>query len=291
MIGETINLKDGRKLGYACFGDKTGKPIIYCSGGIGTRLQVLPSQHNPIPLGIRLIGVDRPGLGLSDFLQKRKILDWPEDIVQLVDALGIKSFSVLGVSSGGPYALACAIKLPQRIKKCGLVSSSTPPELGHNSNDMMRTVLWFYRKMPRLTSLWFWWLYARHVGKKDEEIESLLSKPLRVPKMFCETDRKLWNDPDIRRHDLLDHLEAFRQGIKGPVYEAGLWGQPWGFCVEEITLSKVYLWHGEDDLNSPVELVRMMAAKIQDCEAHYYPEYGHSVGSYYWNDILQRINH
>jgi pimeloyl-ACP methyl ester carboxylesterase len=143
--------------------------------------------------------------------------------------------------------------------------------------------------MPWFTRLWFWWLYARHVGKKDEQLEAMIRKPLRVPKMFCETDRKLWNDPQIRKHDLLDHLEAFRQGTKGPVYEAGLWGQPWGFRIEEITFGKVYLWHGEKDLNSPVESVRAMAARLPQCETHYYPEYGHSVGSYYWDEILQTI--
>ena len=290
MVGETIRLKDGRKLGYASFGDQAGKPIVYCSGGIGTRLQVQPTPNNRIPPGIRLIGVDRPGLGLSDFLPNRKILDWPEDIVQLVDYLRIEFFSVMGVSSGGPYALACAYKIPQRIKKCGLVSSSTPPELGAHTNVMMRTVLWFYRKMPRLTRFWFWWLYARHVGKKEEQIEVMVRKPLRIPKEFCETDRKLWNDPEIRRLDLLDHLEACRQGTKGPAYEAGLWGQSWGFRLEEITLDKVYLWHGEKDLYSPVELVRKMVVRLPHCEAHYYPEYGHSVGSYYWNEILQTFN-
>jgi len=290
MIGETIRLKDGRRLGYASFGDQEGKPIVYCPGGLGTRLQVQPTYQNPIPSGIGLIGVDRPGLGLSDYLPGRKILDWPSDVIQLVDALSIECFSVLGVSSGGPYALACTLKLPQRIWQCGLVSSATPPGIGEQTNDVMRLILWVYRKMPWFTRLWFWWLYARHIGKTDEQLEDMIRKPLRVPKMFCETDRKLWSDPESRRHELLDHLEAFRQGTKGPAYEAGLWGQPWGFSIEEITFDKIYLWHGEKDLNSPVELVRGMAARLPQCKTQYYPEYGHAVGSYLWKEILQTIS-
>lgn len=287
--GETIALRDGRKLGYASFGDPAGAPILYCAGGLGTRLQIQPAAQRPIPPGIRLIGVDRPGLGLSDALRGRKLLDWPEDVEQLAGALGIDSFSILGVSSGGAYALACAYRLPQRIRKCGLVASATPPDSDQPGNDAMRLILWVYRKLPGFTRLWFWWAYGRHAGKTEPQIAALLRKPPRISSMFCEADRKLWSDPEMRRHDLLDHLEAFRQGTWGPAYEAGLWGQPWGFRLEDILLDKLYLWHGERDLNSPAGQVRAMAAKLPQCEAHFYPEDGHSVGHYYWDEILRTL--
>lgn len=290
MIDETIRLKDGRRLGYASFGDQAGNPIVYCIGGVGSRLQAHPTSQQPLPPGIRLIAVERPGMGLSDYLPGRKIVDWPEDLVQLVDALRIASFSIAGVSSGGPYALACAYRIPERLNKCGLVASATPPGPGSSSQGFMRTMLWIYRTMPWLTRLWFWWQYARHVSKDDDQLEAILSKPLQIPEMFCETDRKLWSDPQMRRHDLLDHLEAFRQGTKGPAYEASLWGRPWGFELEEITFERIYLWHGENDLNSPIASVRAMAASLPHCNAHYYPNHGHSVGSFYWSEILETLS-
>lgn len=289
MIGETIRLRDGRKLGYACFGDRAGKPILYCAGGLGTRLQIQPTLQNPIPDGIRLIAIDRPGLGLSDFQPGRKILDYPADLLQLADIMGIESFSILGVSAGGAYAMACALKIPQRIQKCGLVSSATPPELSDHSNKMIGAILWIYRSLPWFTRLWFWWSHARHVGKSETQIEAMLKQPFRAPGMFCEMDRKLWSNKEFRRHDILDHLEAFRQGTRGPVYEAGLWGQPWGFHLEDITFDRFYLWHGEEDVNSPLKSVRAMVARLPSCEVHYYPEHGHSVGTYYWHVILQTI--
>ncbi len=54
---------------------------------------------------IRLIGIDRPGMGRSQFQKRRCLLDWPDDVMELADYLGIERFAVLGVSGGGPYAL------------------------------------------------------------------------------------------------------------------------------------------------------------------------------------------
>lgn len=228
-------------------------------------------------------------MGLSDPLPGRRIVDWPEDLLQLVDFLKIDSFSVLGVSAGGPYALASAYRMPERLRICGLVSSATPPDQGHSPAGFIRTILWVYRTMPWLTRLVFWWQYARHYGKDDQQLQAMARQRVRISKIYCETDRRLWSDPDVRLQGMREHLEAFRQGTRGPAYEASLWGQPWGFQLEAITFEKIHLWHGEKDLNAPIQLVRAMAARLPHCETHYCPDHGHSVGSYYWNEILQTL--
>src|SRR4030042_1364722 len=118
-----IQLRDGRRLGFADFGDPKGKPIFYFPGGLGSRLQVQPTDAQPLKAGVRLIAVDRPGMGLSDFKRGRKIIDWPEDVRQLAEALALDQFAVMGVSAGGPYALACAYRIPERLTACGLAAS------------------------------------------------------------------------------------------------------------------------------------------------------------------------
>jgi pimeloyl-ACP methyl ester carboxylesterase len=289
MIGETVVLNDGRKLGFAAYGEKSGSPVLYFAGGIGTRLQVQPNSRCPIPPGIRLIGIDRPGLGLSDFQEGRTLLDWPEDVHQLADALELSRFSVLGVSAGGPYALACAYRLPERIHKCGLVATETPPDTNPLPPGGMRMMLWMYRSLPRITGLWFWWLYGRHFGKKEEQPSAFLHKPQKISKAFCEKDRQMWSDPEMRHQNLMDHIEACRQGTRGPAYEAGLWGQPWGFRPEEIAFDRILLWHGEKDFSVPIASVRAMSRRLPHCEACYFPDHGHSVGSYYWKEILETL--
>ncbi len=289
MVGETVGLGDGRKLGFASYGDKSGSPILYYAGGIGTRLQVQPTSRRPIPPGIRLIGIDRPGLGLSDFQKGRTLLDWPEDVRQLADALELRRFSVLGVSAGGPYAMACAYRMPERIHKCGLVAAETPPDSTPPPPGGMRLLLWMYRNLPWITGLWFWRSYGRHAGKTEEQLSAILHKPQKISKMFCEKDRQMWSDPERRRQNLMDHMEACRQGTRGPVYEAGLWGQPWGFRPEEIAFDRIHLWHGEKDMSVPIASAQAMAKRLPHCIACYIPDHGHSVGSYYWKEILETL--
>jgi len=51
--------------------------------------------------GIRLIGVDRPGYGLSDDSLWHNRSDWAEDVAEMADRLGIERFSILGAPGGG----------------------------------------------------------------------------------------------------------------------------------------------------------------------------------------------
>src|SRR5512140_2188131 len=101
---QNITLPDGRKLAYAEYGDPDGKPVIYCHGNPGSRLdpkmldlQLLRKFH------VRIIAPDRPGMGGSDFLPGRKISDWPADVTALADGLHLDRFAILGISGGGPY--------------------------------------------------------------------------------------------------------------------------------------------------------------------------------------------
>jgi pimeloyl-ACP methyl ester carboxylesterase len=77
-------------------------------------------------LGIRLIAIDRPGVGLSSFQPNRRLSDWPADVDALADELELVRFSVLGYSGGGPYAAACAARIPQRLIAAAMVSSVAP---------------------------------------------------------------------------------------------------------------------------------------------------------------------
>ncbi len=280
-----IQLRDGRRLGYADFGDPKGKPIFYFAGGLGSRLQAQPTDAQPLKAGVRLIAVDRPGLGLSDFKPGRRIIDWPHDVRQLAEALSLDQIAVLGVSAGGPYALACAYGIPERLTACGLAASAVPPEL-------MGSTRWFYaifHWFPWVMRAMYWWTTARHVGKSAAQLEPLLSRPFKVSNAFPAADRALWSDQAFRRHALKERLEAFRQGTRGPIYEAGLWGRPWGFRVEDITFDRICVWHGELDRNVPASAMRAMLAKLPPCEASFYADAGHSVGSYHWGEILERM--
>ena len=97
---QTIVLKDGRKLGYAEYGDFNGKPVFFFHGWVGSRLEGGIVDEQSKKVGIRLIAPDRPGIGLSDIKIGRTFLDWSDDVLELADAIGIERFAVLGISGG-----------------------------------------------------------------------------------------------------------------------------------------------------------------------------------------------
>ncbi len=135
-----IKLQDGRSLGYAEFGSPTGKPIFLFNGSF-SRLFYPLDDSIPIAANARIITVDRPGFGLSTFQPNRMILDWPTDLAELADALGLDRFAVVGGSAGGPYAAACAFKLPDRLTALALVSSLAPwdaPEISKGLTPLYR---------------------------------------------------------------------------------------------------------------------------------------------------------
>jgi pimeloyl-ACP methyl ester carboxylesterase len=133
----TIQLRDGRTLGYAEYGMRDGKALFYFHGHPGSRLEARLLAEQAKHSGIRLIGIDRPGMGLSCFQAGRHLLDWPLDVVELANSLHLDRFAVVGFSGGGPYALACAYRIPQRLTACGIIAG-----VGHTSRFRSFLSLW-----------------------------------------------------------------------------------------------------------------------------------------------------
>ena len=115
-------MADGRRLAYAEWGDPDGKPLFLFHGAPFSRL-FCPDEPATLAAGVRLITVDRPGIGRSDVLEARSWGDWPADVVALAGALGIDRFAVVGWSYGGNYAAACAALIPSRVTAAGVVST------------------------------------------------------------------------------------------------------------------------------------------------------------------------
>src|SRR5947208_15844339 len=123
----TITLTDGRRLAFTEWGDPDGKPLFLFHCAPFSRL-FCPDEPATIAAGVRLVTVDRPGIGRSDVLEARSWGDWPADVVALADALGIDRFAVVGWSYGGNYAAACAALIPSRVTAAGAASPRPLPE-------------------------------------------------------------------------------------------------------------------------------------------------------------------
>jgi len=279
----TIKLKDGRKLGYIDLGKSDGMPLFHFNGFPGSRLEVTILADRAIIKNIRLICIDRPGMGLSDFKKNRTLLDWPDDVVELADALGIDKFAVEGISGGGPYVAACAYKIPKRLTSCGIISGVASKDLEIEKKMRIFSVI---RIFPWLFKLMIW-LQSR--GMRN--LEKAEKKMKESAKKFPEADRKIFDDPQILSLFVKETAEAFRQGSKGAYYDGKIYVRSWGFNLEDISPKlKVYIWHGEADEIVPVAMGRGMCKLIPNCEGKFYPDEGHySTIFKYYEDIIDAL--
>lgn len=282
-LNKTIKLKDGRKLCYIDLGKSDGMPLFHFNGFPGSRLEVTILADEAIKKNIRVIGIDRPGMGLSDFKKNRTLLDWPDDVVELADALGIDKFAVEGISGGGPYVAACAYKIPKRLTSCGIISGVASKDLEIERKMRIFSVI---RIFPWLFKLMIW-LQSR--GMRN--LEKAEKKMKESAKKFPEADRKIFDDPQILSLFVKETAEAFRQGSKGVYYEGKIYVKSWGFNLEDISPKlKVYIWHGEADEIVPVAMGRGMCKLIPNCEGKFYPGEGHySTIFKYYKEIIDAL--
>jgi pimeloyl-ACP methyl ester carboxylesterase len=258
-----VSLPDGRNLGYADCGDPDGDPLVVFHGFPNSRVFGALFDAAGREHGVRILAPERPGLGVSDPDPGRTLLDWPADVTAFLDALDVDRAPMLGVSGGGPYALACAHEIPDRLPRVGVAVG-----LGPVSSVGLRDRLPFLlaRLVPPVVRLQ---LYRDGRQARTDPEASLAERA----EMTAPADGDYWRG-EIGRALLESGLEARRQGNGPLVTELAIYGRPWGFDPEAID-TPVALWYGRDDRIVPVEMGFHLARAIPTAESHFYPDLGH----------------
>jgi pimeloyl-ACP methyl ester carboxylesterase len=282
MMDQVYQLRDGRRLGYAEYGDPLGRPVVFFQGTPSSRL-LHPDEAMTTRLGARLIVIDRPGFGLSDFKSRRTLLDWPDDVIELLDALKIDRFAVVGVSGGGPYVAACTYKIPQRLTAAALAGSGGPTDAPGALDGIARQRrlgYWVARYAPWLFYAVVWLTHnpQRNLDKFFEKFTAESSAP----------DLALIRQPEMSAMLKRNYAEATRNGVRGFAQEVIIESRPWGFRLEDIRMP-VRLWHGECDTSTPIGMARYMADALPNCAATYFPGEGHFVVFTHWREILSEL--
>ncbi len=269
----TIATHDGRVLGIAEFGDPAGSPVFYCHGFPSSRIEGGLLAAASRDLSIRLVAVDRPGMGLSEYLRGRRLLDWPDDVAAIADALGIDRFAILGTSGGGPYALACAYRMPERVTRCGL-AAGTGPIYGTSGKEAKssRMIGAVARRVPFLVRLMLWREIGRHCDNRDKAAALLRKQAQQLPLV----DQEFFLEESYQGQFVDQVIASFDQGTKGPVSDVAiLFGHSWGFRPEDILGVDVFVWHGELDQSVPISMGRDLAARIKGARSIFFPDEGH----------------
>jgi pimeloyl-ACP methyl ester carboxylesterase len=276
-----LRLEDGRELAFAEYGDPNGTPLLAFHGTPGSHRQAGPFDAEARALGVRIIAPDRPGYGHSSYDPRRRLVDWPRDVAQIADQLGLARFGVVGVSGGGPHAAACAHGLGARLLGVAIVSGVAPPDVpGAHENMLLANRMNF--ALARRSPLLAWPLMA-----------SLLFMMRRFPDATLDRMLAGLPEPDRRvltRHEIADvFLEEARRGGPTAAHAAAqdfaLFARPWRFRLEDIAVP-VHVFHGDLDVNVPLSQGRAQADRIPNAKLHLFPGEGHMLAFDHAREIL-----
>jgi pimeloyl-ACP methyl ester carboxylesterase len=281
---QTISLKDGRLLGFASYGDPDGKAVFYFNGSGGSRLGRPTDTSILTDLKIWFISVDRPGHGLSDPQPDRQLLEWPDDIAQLADQLGLETFYVMGWSAGGPHALACAFKMPERIMAGAIISGVAPPERPNPYRGLPlanRVLMFGARYMPRLVYFLRRMAYRVIMGGLNELGHKLA-------RSFPVVDRELLLRPEHENMFVMDIREGYRQGWQGPAQDDIIINNPWGFRLEDIK-PRIDVYQGEIDENVPLNQGLYQHERLPDSRFTLLEGQAHAYLLVRWRELLAAL--
>ena len=263
-----VTLPDGRELAYEEYGDPAGFPVLSFHGGLSSRLDAAPAHDAAIAKGVRLVSPDRPGIGRSTFSPGRRLLDWPTDVRHLADGLGLDRFAVMGWSAGGAYAAVCAAKLGERVSAAALLSSAVPLDRYGTTRGLTaedRVLMLLARHAPGLCSA------VMRVSIVNASNARLLRAVMRAIPPADRTVLREWGPPDLA---LAFVRESLRQGTDGNVLDYRIFGDPWGFALEEIRVP-VQIWEGADDRTGPPGYRDFLARYIRQATVTVVPGEGH----------------
>lgn len=261
----TCPLPGGRKLGFAEGGDREGVPVFYFHGFPGSRLEatLLPAS------GIRLIGVDRPGYGLSTARPYRKLADWPKDIERLADHLGLKRFGVVGVSGGAPYAASVAHGLGKRVNALALVCGLGPPEapgMTFGGSSRVATALRYPGARVVMAAL------GRQILMSDRALRQLRDwRMKRMPRAAADAE---FRDGPMAQLMVANWREGLKRSSLGMAADARIYGEPWPFALADIAVP-TGIWHGRADTVVPASIGEHYAAHVPGAKAHFTEKDGH----------------
>lgn len=268
----TLTLKDGRKLGYLDVGAAGGHVVFHFHGHGSSRLEALMLEEAANRLGLRVIALDRPGVGRSDSKDGDRLLDWPDDVAEAADQFGIARYAVQGMSAGGPYALACANKYPARVTACSLVSAVPPPDVARRAGPRARRLAW-----------WVAYRFPNYLRRRLQQFrpddppreEMVNARMMRVAEWLGGEDLRLMHIPALRAVLARTMMETARQNGAGNRNEIERLVRPWGFDLRDITGPRVFVWHGDKDRIMPIGPSRVMARRLTNCTSTFYAGEGH----------------
>ena len=267
-----IHLGDRRRISFAEYGSPTGRPVLWHHGTPGARRQVPPSARDAaLERDVRIIALDRPGVGGSSPHQYDTIVGFADDVRECADQLGVDRFATIGLSGGGPYALACAAAMPERVVSgavLGGVAPSVGPEraaggivhlavlteaLTSRTQPLVGAGLWLGLKSMR---------WAQHLAFEA------------YCRITPEGDEQVLRSPGMEEFFLDDLFRGARRQFRAVPHDIVLFGRDWGFELGAIEVP-IHFWHGDADHIIPLSHGQHMASLVPGADLRVRPTESH----------------
>lgn len=273
-----ITLPDGRRLAYTEYGERTGYPLFHCHSHGSSRLEASSFHHQAKQAGFRIIAIDRPGIGLSDFHNKSSICAFAEDLSFLAAQLRFSRFGLLASGAGAAYALAIADKYPERVSALLGMSSSFPlfTEQGSVFQRLLRSGAATVLKVSILLRHW------RGALSHGDYLKRLLES-------LCYADRRVFENPKILESLENDVREALRQGAKGVASDSAL-----QFASLPLNFAQLktpcHFWHGSAEGSSARVRAERFISRLSNAQLHEVVNRGRYFYLRYMEDVFAQAN-
>jgi pimeloyl-ACP methyl ester carboxylesterase len=282
----TVRVGGGRKLGVAEFGPPDGQALFWFHGTPGARRQIPEAARRLADRdGLRIVGIDRPGVGLSTGHLYEAVIDFVPDLERVADQLGIERFSTVGLSGGAPYALAAGAALPDRVASVGVLGGVVP-SVGPDAapGGLVGLAQRFAGLLPLVrepagTALTTFVRLARPLGSPALDLYARLSPP---------GDREVLGRPDIKAMFLDDLSTNGSRGLRSVVYDGILFTRHWGFAPGDLAVPVTW-WHGDADNIVPLAHAEHFVPRIPGAELRTRPGESHLGGLGIADEVLATV--
>jgi pimeloyl-ACP methyl ester carboxylesterase len=281
-----IAVGEDRQIGFAEFGDPQGRAVFWLHGTPGARRQI-PTEARAFASrqNIRLIGIDRPGIGSSTPYQYENVLGFTEDLRTIADTLGINRFAVIGLSGGGPYTLATAAAMPDRVVMAAVLGGVAPLIGEDGISSVLMELAKIVRPIIEVADTPIRWV----AGSLIKVIAPFGSPALDLyARISPDGDRNLLSRPEFKAMFLDDLLNGSRKQLAAPFADVVVFARDWGFRLADIKVP-VRWWHGDADHIVPYAHGQHAVARIADAEMFTLPGESHLAGLGVPEDILTKI--
>jgi len=283
----TVAVRDGRRLSFAEYGSPRGAAIIWMHGTPGARRQIpIEARRYADEHGIRIIGVDRPGIGSSTPYLYGQIGDWTGDLELLLDALAIDTCRLIGLSGGGPWVLAAGAKLPERVHGVGVLGGVAPTR-GPDAIDggviqlaVRLAPLLQVARVPLGVAITGGIRLVRPLAGNALDLYAALQPP---------GDKNLLSRPEFKAMFLDDLLNGSRKQMAAPFADVVVFSRDWGFRLADVKVP-VRWWHGDHDHIVPFAHGQHVVSKLPDAELYHLPGESHLAGLGVAEEILTTMN-